>query len=103
MPPKNVLEILHCPWHLAEDFLATFVTQMKSEIGEKVLLVPAALGINLGELGARVVPRLLGNCSVHCFPWEVVGRVERGRGRQCGRQKSFQKRGVKKRALKSYL
>lgn len=38
VPPKSVVEILHCSQHLVEEFLATFVTQMKSaKIGNKVL------------------------------------------------------------------
>lgn len=41
---------------------------------------------------------------IHCFLWEAVRRVERGRGRGCGRQKKFPEMGgKKKRALKSCL
>lgn len=45
----------------------------------------------------------MGIARIHCFPYEVVGRVERGRGRECGRQKKFPEKGKKKELEKLFV
>lgn len=99
VPPRNVVEILHCSQHLVEEFLATFVTQMKSaKIGDKVLLVPATLRINSGELGPCVFLRILGYPTrvFIAFSGRSLGEW-RGEGEEdVGGKKSFQKREKKK-------
>lgn len=105
---STVFDISHCFQHHVE-LLTPFITQMKSTVtGNKLLILPAALKMNLGELGRCVLPSLLGYCNTFIVVFFVClffvladcsgeGRVQSVRG--SGRQISFKKKG----ALKSCL
>lgn len=78
---STVFGISHCFQHHVE-LLTPFITQMKSTLtGNKLLILPAALKMNLGELGRCVLPSILGYCNTFIvvvgFFWQIVaGRGE---------------------------
>lgn len=63
MLPEPGFEIIHRFQHFVE-LLNTFITQMKSAIiGNKLLILSAALKESLGELGRCIFLEILGYCS----------------------------------------
>lgn len=64
MLPEHVFEIFHRFQHLVEELLTTFIAQMKSAIiGNKLLILPAALKKSLGELGRCIFLKILAYCN----------------------------------------
>ena len=81
--PEPGFEIVHCFQHFVE-LLSTFITQMKSAIiGNKLLILPAALKESLAELGRCIFLEVLGYCSIVIVFFgrlQEEGRVGKVRG-----------------------
>ena len=82
--PEHVFEIFHRFQHLVEELLTTFITQMKSAIiGNKLLILPAALKKSLGGLGRCIFLKILAYCNtviVFFGRLQKEGRAETVRG-----------------------
>lgn len=98
--PKFVFEILHCSQHHVEELLIPFIIQMKFTItGNKLLILPAAFKINLGQLGRCVLLRILGYCNTFIVFFGRLwgeGRMQRVKGSHWAKKLPPKKRSPEK-------